>query len=166
MWVTVALALLSAAAPDPSGRAPDSGLMDALRTSEAADIYIVSRNFHYPMDLQPYDVRTEGCAYRVYRLSPQWEELEQSLARANIRIVLTTARRQEVRFGLVLSDALGTVLEIYSNDLDWPNGQRPGVSQRRRVEISPGFVTALRAFADRHPDLAVPSRNCPGAARR
>jgi hypothetical protein len=165
-WTMVALALAAGSPATSRGAALAAELRNGLAAAEVADIYIIGRNLEFPMDLRPYHVMMDGCAYRVHRFSPQWGELERALADAHIRIVPASGRRQEVRFGLILSDLLGTILEIYSNDLDWPNHLRPGVIQRQRVEISPGFVTALRAFADRHPDLAVPSHNCAGAARR
>jgi hypothetical protein len=116
------------------------------------------------MDLKPFDVRTEGCAYQVYRFSPQWDDFERTLAVADLGFVPSTIR-QDLRFGLVLSDRLGIVREIHTNDLDWPNGRMPGISQRQRVEISASFVAAPRAFVGRHPDLMIPSRHCPGGPR-
>jgi hypothetical protein len=170
-----AVVALTASPPQrasPPANTPEASQLDlasAFGSSAVAYIYIVGRNFLYPGDLSPDDVRSEGCAYRVHRDSPQWAELEQTLTRADVRIVPGTMR-PDLRVGLVLSGEMGRVSEIYSNDLDLPNGRRPGVSQGRLVEMSPSFANLLHVFVALHPELALSDagrvEHRPRAARR
>jgi hypothetical protein len=158
----LALVSLVAAPPDQISRASvaqaseSSDLMSALRTSDVAEIYIVSRSLEFPMRLGPESVRSSGCKYSAHRGSPEWPDLEHRLAVANIRFAPTSVEG-EVRVGLVLGDRRGTIREIYANDLPLPNGRVAGFTQRQSVEISARFVTALRDFVERHPELALPA---------
>ena len=130
--------------------APD--LVQALRTADFAEIYVIGPHIEFPAAPRPEIVRSSGCSYRVRRSSPQWDDLERRLSRAEIRIT-PSDRRSAVRVGLVLSDRFGTIYEIYADDQVWPGGVVPGLAQRRQADISRSFVVALLDFVAQHPDL-------------
>jgi hypothetical protein len=166
VWALIWIAAFASASP--AAQPPEADLTSTLQATDFAEIYIVRRDLHFITGLVPYMVRTVGCRYLVYRNSPDWTEFERAMAAANVRIV-PTPMNGEVRVGLVLSDNRGTLREIYSNDLVWPNGRANGFDQRQEVEISPSFATALQGFAMRHPELARPDTSpvphCPQAVR-
>jgi hypothetical protein len=170
-FTSLLLTALVAVAASPGSATQTAGppdLMTALGASDVAEIYIVSPSIQFPTAPRPETVREVGCKYLVYRESPQWGDLVRSLGLARIRMVPTSARG-EVRVGLVLGDWRGTIREVYSGDLVWPDGRVRGFDQRRQVEISASFVAALQGFVARHRDLARadlgPSSNCPRQAR-
>jgi hypothetical protein len=166
------LVALTVALPDQAGAqagvsdALELDLLGALRASRVAEIYVIDRGVAFPTTPTPDAVREVGCKYLVRRRTPNGRELAQSLSEANIHF-RPTSFEGAVRIGLVLSDDRGTTLEIYANDGPWPDGRLTGFTQRRPVEISPGFATALLGFVERHPDLVSNSRPelCPRAAR-
>lgn len=128
-------------------------MIRALRAAEFAEVYVIRREVHFPGAPTPSTVRTAGCRYGLIPNSPAWRDLEQSLAQADIRFTPSTTR-VEARVGLVLSDAHGTALEIYSGDLPRPDGRVTALMQRQLVEVSASFAQALHSFAEAHPDLA------------
>jgi hypothetical protein len=144
-------------------------LMSVLRASDFAEIYIVSPELRTVTQIRPIGVRTLGCIYVVRRESPDWDELQRVLEQAAIEIRPATYIG-EVRLGLILGDERGTILEIYANSLQSTALGMNGFTQRRIVEISASFVSTLRGFAERHPELALPDpgpmRRCPREARR
>jgi hypothetical protein len=150
------LVSLAQASPDqePRGSASRPGLselMQAFRTSDVAEIYIVRRDVSSPLGLHPHNVRQLGCQYFIHRSTPQWAELERTMATASVRFEQAPAHG-EMRVGLVFSDRAGTVLEIYSSDLSMPDGRVKGYIQRREMAISASFPQALRSFAEAHRD--------------
>jgi len=164
--LAVGIAVMSPAsvAPRATGETLEpSGLTNAVRASDVAEIYIISPGIQFPTAPRPEMVREAGCKYLVSRESPQWRDLEHALGEADVR-TLPTTRRAEVRLGLVLSDWRGMVREIYSDNMVQANGRTNGLDQRRQVEISGSFVTTLESFVARHPDLLLPSgasAHCP-----
>lgn len=143
--------------------------MEAFRTSDVAEIYILRRDLEFVVAPRPDTVRALGCGYRVRRNSRAWDELQQVLEQAAIEIRPATYVG-EVRLGLVLGDERGTIFEIYANHLQSTPVGMNGFSQRQVVEISASFDSTLRDFGERHPELALPDlgpmRRCPHEARR
>jgi len=170
-----AFAALTSASPDqgppivePEMPAP-SGLEAAMQRSEFAEIYLISRSIIFAVAPRPATVRHSGCRYFIYRNSPEWDELERTLADADVRIV-PSARTGEARVAFILGDHAGTLWEAYARYPYPSESAVPGFSQRRQAAISAGFVLALERFAERHPDLALPAAGpvprCPAAVRQ
>lgn len=135
-----------------------SDLMSALQAAQIAEIYVINPSISYTAAPTPDVVRRDGCKYFVRRAhylgdSPQWRDLEQTLAKADLRFISATTRA-ELRLGLLLSDWQGALWETYAETLVRPNGRMRGLDRRRSVEISASFVSALRDFVARHPELA------------
>lgn len=170
----LAFAALASNSPVPIRRVIEpealgtSRLMDAMQSSEFAEIYIISRSILFAVAPRPATVRHSGCRYFIYRNSPQWRELERALADADIGIVPST-QSGEVRVAFILGDGAGTLWEAYARYPFPSESAVPGVSQRRQVALSTGFVRALERFAEEHPDLALPVAgpvpHCPAAVR-
>lgn len=168
----VSIALLLTAAP--AGAAPHevespaaeasgpADLSTALRAADVAEIYDL-RGIQFPTAPRPDMVRDSGCKYGVYRAglkgdSRWWRDLEHSLKQVDTRLRPSSDQRQ-VRIGLVLSDARGTLWEIYLDDLPGSDGRVSGFEQRRSVRASASLAEALKGYVARHPELILtPSR--------
>jgi hypothetical protein len=130
-----------------------SDLMTSFREADVAEIYIIRRSIEFRISPRPNTVRAIGCRYRVYRATPEWEELERELAEGAVQIS-PAAGDSEVRIALILGDRRGTLREVYSR---WPHGSETivnGYSQRRPAAISSNFARAMQAFTANHPELA------------
>lgn len=151
---------------------PPSSLISALRVADFAEIYVISPSISFPVAPRPETVRMVGCKYGVGRRAVAgdtewWRDLEQSLRKSDLRF-LPARQQPELRIGLVLSDRLGTLWEIYSEDLPDVDGKIGGIDQRRQVKMSGSFATVLKNFAARHPELLLsdPGGHTPYCAQR
>jgi hypothetical protein len=160
----------SAAAPQPirpvTADGAESDLSGALRAGDIVELYIISPGISYPAAPTPQTIRSDGCRYIIRRAhhrgdSPQWRELAELLAGIEFTAA-PSARRRQVRLGLVIGDSRGTIREIYADSLAYPPGKVFGFDQRRQVHISARFSAALFEFARAHPELAQgPPERCP-----
>lgn len=153
-WLA-AVALAGAAPPSrPSTTDLEAALMEALRSSEVAEIYIVRRDLTSPLGLRPHNVRQFGCRYFIHRSMRRWQAFQQAIAAASVRFERASVQG-EMRVGLVFGDRAGTVLEAYSSDLPMPDGRAKGYVQRQEMAISASLAETLRAFAEANRNLAV-----------
>jgi hypothetical protein len=145
------------------GRPTD--LVEALRSANIAEVYIVRRDIELVVTPTAGTVKTLGCRYVFRRTSRAWDALEAALQHVEFQADEERRWPPGVRLGLLLGDDRGSLFEVYAR---WPEESEafvPGLVQRRSARISARLAAALEGVTLSHPENMVrtesPMRLCP-----